>query len=566
MPNEQNPNITPEGENYGLPENFVPVDAPPIIPVNIGANQNPYLSGSIPSNLNLQPDLIATDVRGGRVPSVRLMPVQGNPAVNAQTQSIVEKAIAAIPPTVVPTVTQVTDGLTHGEPSPAAGSWESDPAYIILRDEFTGFHPNENVPVSPYIGQLGWALNMSSGTVRNMAGYSAGNTGIVQLNSTTSPATGESIILDGGDASSTATQGFPLTYVGGWQAEFVFKYPKFIALSPFAANPKTHLRLYIGFASSLVPNSNSEILAPRPAGFIGLRYDTDPNVWALSSAANASGGNTVYTGVFTGVGVNALVGELFTVAGFVANVSNNGSFTCVANTASQITLNNPAGVSESHAATATGPAFSDASYQFEATQNQYAGSNVQGSVVSTGIVLDNNWHRFRMRSLVAGTILFSLDGGTETSIAIGAQTWTAGSGSGQSFAFTQAYHSGSVQVVNLSQSENTIGGSVCPGTPLVISGVTGGTLPAFNGTWNTTEQQPLSLLYFDASPIASNAGGNSSTGTATFYNAFAPFLMIMTDSSGAAANAIQIDFFSFVWNPNLSTAGGTPIATNPRFW
>ena len=71
MPNEQNPNITPEGENYGLPENFVPVDAPPIIPVNIGASQNPYLSGSIPSNLNLQPDLIATDIRGGRVPTVR---------------------------------------------------------------------------------------------------------------------------------------------------------------------------------------------------------------------------------------------------------------------------------------------------------------------------------------------------------------------------------------------------------------------------------------------------------------------------------------------------------------
>lgn len=125
MPNEQNPNITPEGENYGLPENFVPVDAPPIIPVNIGANQNPYLSGSIPSNLNLQPDLIATDVRGGRVPTVRLMPVQGNPAVNAQTQSIVENAIANIPVTPVTPVTSVSDGLTHLEPNATPGSWES---------------------------------------------------------------------------------------------------------------------------------------------------------------------------------------------------------------------------------------------------------------------------------------------------------------------------------------------------------------------------------------------------------------------------------------------------------
>ena len=93
MPNEQNPNITPEGENYGLPENFAPVDAPPIIPVNIGASQNPYLSGSIPPNLNLQPDLIATDVRGGRVPTVRLMPVQGSPAINAQSKSVAQNVV-----------------------------------------------------------------------------------------------------------------------------------------------------------------------------------------------------------------------------------------------------------------------------------------------------------------------------------------------------------------------------------------------------------------------------------------------------------------------------------------
>ncbi len=71
----------------------------------------------------------------------------------------------------------------------------------------------------------------------------------------------------------------------------------------------------------------------------------------LTSAANASGGSTVYQGTITGFGSGlGFVGASVTIAGFV-NAANNGTFTVSAATGSSITVNNAAGVSETHAGT-----------------------------------------------------------------------------------------------------------------------------------------------------------------------------------------------------------------------
>jgi len=75
--------------------------------------------------------------------------------------------------------------------------------------------------------------------------------------------------------------------------------------------------------------------------------------FSLSAAANASGGNTVYTGTITGGGSNPFVGVTFAVTGF-DNAANSGTFLCVASTAITLTLVNPSGVSDTHSATATG--------------------------------------------------------------------------------------------------------------------------------------------------------------------------------------------------------------------
>lgn len=66
---------------------------------------------------------------------------------------------------------------------------------------------------------------------------------------------------------------------------------------------------------------------------------------SITSVANASGGNTVYTGTITGGGSNAFVGRKF-LAYTCAQAANNGVFTVTASTTTTLTLNNPSGVTD----------------------------------------------------------------------------------------------------------------------------------------------------------------------------------------------------------------------------
>lgn len=81
----------------------------------------------------------------------------------------------------------------------------------------------------------------------------------------------------------------------------------------------------------------------------------------LTAAANASSGTTVYTGTITGGGTNGLAGEVFVVAGF-ATSANNGTFICTASTTTTLTLDNGAGVAETHAGTATSEGSADVTF------------------------------------------------------------------------------------------------------------------------------------------------------------------------------------------------------------
>lgn len=91
-------------------------------------------------------------------------------------------------------------------------------------------------------------------------------------------------------------------------------------------------------------------------------YSVNPasiGTFTVTSCTTASGGTTTYNGTFTGGtspytsgASNAYIGFAFVIAGFVVNSSNNGTFTCTASTATSITVNNAAGVAETHAATA----------------------------------------------------------------------------------------------------------------------------------------------------------------------------------------------------------------------
>jgi len=70
----------------------------------------------------------------------------------------------------------------------------------------------------------------------------------------------------------------------------------------------------------------------------------------ITSVASSSGGNAVYTGVFTNGATNTFVGLKFLVSGFTLGV-NNGTFVCVASSNTTLTLANPNAISETHNAT-----------------------------------------------------------------------------------------------------------------------------------------------------------------------------------------------------------------------
>ena len=69
----------------------------------------------------------------------------------------------------------------------------------------------------------------------------------------------------------------------------------------------------------------------------------------LTAAANASGGNTVYTGTITGGGSNALVGNYYYIVNFTNSANDGGPFIATASTTTTLTLANASGVAETHA-------------------------------------------------------------------------------------------------------------------------------------------------------------------------------------------------------------------------
>lgn len=94
-------------EEAGLPENWVPVNRPPIVPsTGYGRNPTPaLLQGSLAPGYQHDTSFVDTAINSPSVTRADLMPlgVQGNPATNAAIQST-----SSITPSSVPPVTAVT--------------------------------------------------------------------------------------------------------------------------------------------------------------------------------------------------------------------------------------------------------------------------------------------------------------------------------------------------------------------------------------------------------------------------------------------------------------------------
>jgi hypothetical protein len=251
MADEQKKNLT-INEEAGLPDNWVPIDAKPIVPSSREFGGYPtdgssrYLQGSLPPGSQHDTSFVGTAYRSSNSPQLSVMPLSpsGLAQVNAAAQTvateIVSKAIAAIP-------------------SPST----EDIELIAVNRQLTS---------SFYVVQ-----STDRNTVVSMANNAGG-----------------AVVLP------------PLTR-----------------------------------------NSNSNFFDHAVSG-IGEGPNQSP--YTLSAAANASGGNTTYTGTFNGASVlppSPQAGWVVIITGF-SHASNNGTFVVqTGSTGTTMVVNNPNGVSES---------------------------------------------------------------------------------------------------------------------------------------------------------------------------------------------------------------------------
>jgi hypothetical protein len=108
--------------------------------------------------------------------------------------------------------------------------------------------------------------------------------------------------------------------------------------------------------SSTTPVTLATIVSRGASGgtttFTNINLTALPGTFTLSAAGTASGGVTVYTGTITSGAANTYTGYSFTVTGFDNPANNGGPWMCTASSATSLTLQNPSGVADTHAATA----------------------------------------------------------------------------------------------------------------------------------------------------------------------------------------------------------------------
>ena len=568
--------------------------------------------------------------------------------------------------------TATGDGLTH-----SAAPWESDPAYVILRDDFSNIQASSNTanPVQG-IGNLGWNLYGLGGTAEaahaGLYGGAFPNLGQFwwDSNGTIRQFSWLNLPQNGTTGSATGTNmGWPLFESPGWQMTWVFRLGGSTAtITSSQTGAFGQKSMYVGLAGNTAPNQYSSSLDLRPDVFFGVRYDTSgypgsggagaPGIvnyaatavtqsgssmaltgtftganqitgttWVglwftvtgagnagnngvfvctaatsttltllnpngvnatvqtitcksatpmiLTAAANGNGTQVVYTGSIYSPVSNNFVGQLFYVSGFGNAGNNGGPWLCTANNTTTITLANTVatGQAETHAGYVGGPRIGDTQLVLEAVQNpSYFNTNgpnfTQGTTLSTGVIPTlgaETWHRLDIVCKTAGSITLTLDGTTSLTAAVSKPTITV-SGSGLT---------GSVGNQQLLMSWTATSGTIpsapwATGSSIAITGFSG-TQAGFNGTFPllTNRSSGGGTLNFDY-PAAFTVASASVSGTLSGYPAVFPFAGFGNDNSPSPTTSTAtfwVDFFSFVWNPNLGpSAPGTPNSSLSRYW
>ncbi len=546
-----------------------PVTAvPPIIPANLvpgaGPAVNPYKSGTLNPNLSFQQDVVNAGSYGPGVPSTRLMPIgaAGNPQVNSAIKSIAEtvvnetinNAIATIPPT-----TPVTDGLIHGETP-----WETDPAAIVLQDEFIS-GTNNGIGM---IGSLGWTLAQTGAST----GFNYTNAG------GPFPYYGEFAI--GASASGAANSGYLLTlnttnsnqrvfawpFVANppWKMIWVFRFMPNLGFSPTAGFDLTNRAFYIGLGVT-IPEAIT--FAQRPYNFVGLRFDQDTTAPSIGDTTFQfevlqNGSQSSVSTRTSSNGVNNQGGATFSVTS--TSCTSDVITVTAANTLqlnSMVTFSNLTTSTFLNGVTANVVSANSTSFTINYTKANYSATTetgtatLGGSVTNTGITpVIGQYYRFEMSCSTVGQVNMSLSNGTTTFSAtnLAVPQYSFNMASGWTFAndFTGEF--------NLQcGTDGPVIAPFGPGSVLAFSNFTS-SAAVYNGSQTVFNNIGTALQLLTATatgPISLVSGTVAGYPSHLIQASFGT----TTSGSGTANCAMHIDFFGFAWNPGVNGGTGTPI-------
>jgi hypothetical protein len=290
----------------------------PIPVADYPVNQAPYLRTPLPAASVQQPDMQRV-WQAGTSPQSRISPLPpiSNPVANASaaSQSIVITRTSGIllktnnqpntkqdvlnliagtgvtlsadgqgGVTIVGSGGSTGDGLIHGD-----AIWETDSAYIRLRDEFISATGNVT---GNGIGELGWQLSGNTGAFQiseNHMGLHPLHLGeFTWTNSTTNNSTATqgigniSLAVTGfGSGSDTEITAWPVLAFPSWKATFVWRFHRPGEIPANNAPNFGKKSIYIGLGNDVLP---PQLGWTRPSIFIGARYDTDPTAPAISDS------------------------------------------------------------------------------------------------------------------------------------------------------------------------------------------------------------------------------------------------------------------------------------------
>jgi hypothetical protein len=438
------------------------------------------------------------------------------------------------------------------------------------------------------IGDLGWEWSQNSGVgtidgLTNSAELGVQHIGEVHwANSNISNALPTSGI--GNIALTTPAAGsefsswmWALLAFPSWKATYIWRFHRGLDESFNGGQPSgfplVKKSIYIGLANN--PASRPLNGWSRPPIFIGARFDTDPGVsLPLSSvAAAAADGTTTYTGTIASANDNRFAGASITITGF-SNGANNGTFFCVASTATTLVLVNSLAVAETHAGTATTPAISDTTMKLEAVTDPFFNlvvgrNNTQGTVVDTGIVpTEDVYYRLDIICTTAGQVSMSINGAVPSTFTIPKYTINS---SGPGPDSVVGLKGQAALTFGSLYSGKSITHPFGPGEPILVSGMTGPQV-TLNGNWvdnnvadTFSDSRVVHFKYTGVNVSQASPGNWSVQG----YPSLLPIFMFGNDTQDSPASAdarICVDYFSFVWNPGVGGGTGTPDPTKSRYF